>query len=161
MHPANHYYYYHYYHYYYHLRYLRYIYICINKHGNQSSISAHPPSVLMHGDLPNKLRKKMHAEQCLALYSRWWTQQTHACFLLFSCTEFWAHKQDTRQYPSCFVVMNITYRVSYRDNCIVSYRGKNVSLQTTWSESACPANQHPKNTTKKRKSTYLCAPRDF
>ena len=33
---------------------------------------------------------------------------TNACVLptrLVSCTDFWAHEQDTRQYPSCFVVM--------------------------------------------------------
>ena len=35
--------------------------------------------VLMHCNFPNKLIIKIHAEQCLALYSRWWTQ-TRACF---------------------------------------------------------------------------------
>ena len=50
------------------LRYLRYIYICINKHGKTlSSISAHPPSFhflfLMHSDFPNKLMRKIQAEQ--------------------------------------------------------------------------------------------------
>ena len=68
----------------------------------------------MHGDFLNKLMRKIHAEQCLALHSR-------------------AQEQDTRQYPSCFVVTicNVSYRVSYRDNCIkihiVSW--KNVSLK--------------------------------
>ena len=62
----------------------------------------------MHGDFPNKLARKIHAEQCLALYARWRTQQMHTCVLptrLVSCTDFWAHEQDTRQYTSCFVVM--------------------------------------------------------
>ena len=64
--------------------------------------------VLMHGDFPNKLTRKIHAEQCLVLYSRWRTQQRG---ILLLC--------------------NVSYRVSYRDNCIgiriVSW--KNVSLQ--------------------------------
>ena len=34
---------------------------------------------LMDGDFPNKMTRKIHAEQCLALYSRWRTQ-TRACF---------------------------------------------------------------------------------
>ena len=34
----------------------------------------------MNGNFPNKLTRKTHTEQCLALYSRWQTQQTHACF---------------------------------------------------------------------------------
>ena len=52
---------------------------------------------------------------------------------LVSCTGVGAHEQDTRQYPSCFVVTvcNISYRVLYQDNCIgiriISW--KNVSLQ--------------------------------
>ena len=30
----------------------------------------------------SKLTRKIHAEQCLALYGRWRTQQTHSCFQL-------------------------------------------------------------------------------
>ena len=33
--------------------------------------------------------------------------------------------------------------------------------QSTWSEFACPANQHPKTTIKNKKPIYLCAPREF
>ena len=64
---------------------------------------------------------------------------TNACMLptrLVSCTDFWAHEQDTRQW-ACFVeaipVLScyVTYHVLYHENCIgiriVSW--KNVSLQ--------------------------------
>ena len=36
-----------------------------------------------------------------------------------------------------------------------------VGLPTMWSEFACPANQNPKRTIKKRKPRYLCAPLKF
>ena len=88
-------------------QYLWYIYIRINKHGKVlSSISSFRFLVLMHGDFPNKLTRRIHAEQCLELYEM--ADTTNACMLptrLVSCTDFWAHEQDTRQYPSCFVVL--------------------------------------------------------
>ena len=53
---------------------------------------------------------------------------TNACMLptrLVSCTDFWAHEQDTRQYPSCFVVMyRIVYHIVTTVSGYISYRRK-------------------------------------
>ena len=54
---------------------------------------------------PNKMRRKIHAEQCLALQCVFKMVETrnvcHACVLqtrLVSCTDFRAHEQDTRHF---------------------------------------------------------------
>ena len=114
--------------------YLLYIYICINKHGKalSSIISAHPPStlVLMLSDFLNKLMRKIHAKQCLALYSRWRTQQTHASFQLGLWAVQTSEPKSKTQGNTILVLLlyNVSYRVSYRDNCIeiriLSYRAK-------------------------------------
>ena len=90
--------------------------------------------VLLHGDFPNKLARKIHAEQCLALYSRRRTQQTHACFQLgLSAVQTSEPTRKTRGNTLLVLwLCNVLYRVSlYRDNCIririVSW--KSVSLQ--------------------------------
>ena len=70
----------------------------------------------MHGDFPNKLTRKIHAEQCLALYSRWRTQQTHACFQLGLSAVQTSDPMSKTQ--GILLLCN----VSYRDNCIGIYR---------------------------------------
>ena len=88
---------------------------------------------LMHGDFPNKLTRKIHAEQCLALYSIRRTQQTHACFQLgLSAVQTSEPTRKTRGNTLLVLLLyKVLYRVSYRDNCIgiciISW--KNVSLQ--------------------------------
>ena len=89
--------------------------------GKQSSISAHP----MHGDFSNKLTRKIHAEQCLALYSR----------LGLSAVQTSEPMSKTRGNTLLVLLLrNVSYRVSYRDNyigiCIISWI--NVSLQAYW-----------------------------
>ena len=90
--------------------------------------------------------RKIHTEQCLALYSRWWTQHTHACFQLglsaVQTSEPTSKTWGNRHIP-CFVENKsfdpiaipflfcccVTYCIMYRivTNCIgiyVSYHGK-------------------------------------
>ena len=79
-------------------QYLRYIYVCLNKEWKALSS--------MQGAFSNKLMRKIHAEQCLALYFKM-AETTNVCVLptrLVSCTDFRAHEQDTRR-QACFVVM--------------------------------------------------------
>ena len=83
----------------------------------------------MHCNFLNKLTRKIHAEQCLALYSRWWTQQMHACFQLgLSAVQTSEPTSKTwGDRHACFAVKcNLSYPASYRDSCIrilyVSYR---------------------------------------
>ena len=68
--------------------------------------------------------------QCLALYSKWWTQQTCACFQLgLSAVQ---SSEPTSKTRSSTLLVLLLCNVSYRDNCIgiciVSW--KNVLLQT-------------------------------
>ena len=115
------------------LRYLRYIYICINKHGKAMSSISPSTFFLMHSDFPNKLTRKIHAEQCLASYSRWCTQHTHACLQLgLSAVQTFEPTSKTRANTLLVLLLrNVSYRAPYRDICIgiriVS--GTNVSLQ--------------------------------
>ena len=86
----------------------------------------------MHGDFQNNLTRKIQAEQCLALYSRWRTQETHACFhVQFQYYVCYRNKPFHSNTLLVLLLCNVSYRVSYRDNCIwiciVSW--KNVSLQ--------------------------------
>ena len=75
-------------------------------------ITLHP---LIHGDFPNKLTRKIYAEQCLALYSRWRTQQTHACFQLgLSAVQT---SEPTCKTQGNTLLVLLLY-VSYWDNCI-------------------------------------------
>ena len=106
------------------LRYLRYIYIyCtstnMGKHCLQLVLT---PLPLMHGNFPNKLTRKIHGEQCLALYSRWRTP-THACFQcqLYRLLSPWARYKAIPFFFCCYVMYCIVTTVSYR---IVLYRGK-------------------------------------
>ena len=72
----------------------------------------------MHGDVPNKLTRKIHAEQCLALYSR----------LGLSAVQT---SEPTSKTRGNTLLVLLLCNVSYRDNCIgiriVSW--KNISLQ--------------------------------
>ena len=112
-------------------RYLRYIYICINKHGKALSFCF---LVLMHGDFPNKLTRKIHAEQCLALYSRWRTQQTHACFHACFHVQFqyvcYRNKPFLSNNLLVLLLCNVSYRDTYRivEKCIVAGLLKNMAL---------------------------------
>ena len=87
----------------------------------------------MHGDFPNKLTKKIHAAYCLVLYSRWQTQQTHACFQLGLSAVQTSEPTSNTQGNTLLVLLlcNVSYCVLHRDNCIgirvVSWT--NVSLQ--------------------------------
>ena len=74
----------------------------------------------MHSDFLNKLTRKIHAEQCLALYSRWWTQQTYAGFQLGLWTVQTSEPTSKTRGNTLLVLLlcNILYCVSYRDNCI-------------------------------------------
>ena len=67
-------------------RYLRYIYIYastnMGKHCLQLVLTLLPLLVLMHCDFPNRLTRKMHADQCLTIYWRWRTQQTYTVCVL-------------------------------------------------------------------------------
>ena len=73
----------------------------------------------MHGDFPNKLTRKIHAEQCLALYSR----------LGLSAVQTSEPTSKTQGNTLLVLLCNI----SYHDNCvgirIVSW--KSVSLQAS------------------------------
>ena len=91
----------------------------------------------MHGNFPNKLTRKIHAEQCLVLYSRWRTQQTHAFFQLgFSAVQTSDAQEATGMFCCntllVFLLHNVSYRVSDRDNCIeiciVSWKGISADL---------------------------------
>ena len=104
------------------LRYLWYIYICINKHGKALSQLVLTLLPLMHDDFPNKLTRKIHAEQCLVLYSRWRTQ-THACF---QC-QLYRLLSPRARHKVTGMLCNVSYRVvSYRivttESGYVSYR---------------------------------------
>ena len=90
----------------------------------------------MHSDFPNNLTRKIHAEQCLTLYSRWRTQQTHVCFhVQFQYHVCYRNKPFHSNTLLVLLLCNVSYCVSYRDICIgiriVSW--KNVSLRDyTW-----------------------------
>ena len=77
----------------------------------------------MHGDFPNKLMRIIHAGQCLALYSRLGLSAVQTSE---PCTS-----KTCGNTLLALLLCNVSYRVSYRDNCIgiriVSW--KNVSLQ--------------------------------
>ena len=83
----------------------------------------------MHGNFLNKLTRKIHAEQCLVLYWRWRTQQTHACFQLgLSAVQTSEPMSKTRGNTLLVLLLcNISYRDNYIRIGIVSW--KNVSLQ--------------------------------
>ena len=99
---------------------------------NQCSPSFHF-LVLMHCDSPNKLQRKSHAAQCLALYSRWQTQQMHVYFQLGLSAVQTSESMSKTQGNTLLVLLlyKVLYCVSYCDNYIririVSW--KNVSLQ--------------------------------
>ena len=81
--------------------------------------------VLMHDDFPNKLTRKFHTEQCLALYSRWWTQQTDACFQLgLSAVQTCESTGETWGDWACYVMYHITYCIMTTVSGYVLYRGK-------------------------------------
>ena len=64
----------------------------------------------MHGDFSNKLTRKIHAEQCLALYSR----------LGLSAVQTSEPTSKTQGNTLLVLLLcNILYHVSHHDNCIV------------------------------------------
>ena len=94
-------------------------------HSLQLVLTLLPLLVLMNGNFPNKLTRTIHAKQCLALYSRWRTQQMHVhctCFQLglSAAQTSDAHEQDTVEAFCCYVTYCIVTTVSR----YVSYRGK-------------------------------------
>ena len=88
---------------------------------------------LMHGDFPNKLTRKIHAEQCLALYSRWWTP-THACFQcqLYRLLSPRARHKAIPFLFCCYVMYCIVYRIVTTVSGYVSYRGKMYCCRPSW-----------------------------
>ena len=95
-------------------RYLQYIYcihLCINKHGKASCLQLVLTLLPLFSPYARQFSKQTDEKNpCWAVFSVIFkmADTTNACVLptrLVSCTDFWAHEQDTRQYPSCFVVM--------------------------------------------------------
>ena len=72
----------------------------------------------MHGDFLNKLTRTIHT-----LYSRWRTQQTHACFQLGLSA---VQTSDTTSKTHGVLLCNVSYHVLYLDTVsgYVSYCGK-------------------------------------
>ena len=122
----------------------------------------------MHGDFLSKLRRKIHAEQCLALYSRWQTQ--HVCFQLgLSAVQTSEPTSKTRGNTLLVLLLcNVSYRIVTTLSGYVSYRGRMYCCRPTSDMFiticdhfnhvigvACPANWHLKSTIKKKKKpTY-------
>ena len=81
--------------------------------------------VLMHDDFQNNLTRKIQAEQCLALYSRWRTQETHACFhVQFQYDVCYRNKPLHSNTLLVLLLCNVSYRIVTTVSGYVSYRGK-------------------------------------